>query len=203
MVTGGLIEELWRCQQGKLVGHLTRMLKSPELAQEVAQEAFAKFYMTSQTCHIEFARQFLFKTATNFAFMRLRRLRLERKFFEDSGEATREEVADDGPEPERTALSDELIRHMNTAVDALNPRQRAAFIMAYVEEKPRKEIAILLGISERRLDKCLTGALKRCRKNLAEHTSDRQRALLLQTPPRPRPRRRRRSRSGSAPALPA
>jgi len=168
MATGGLIEELWRCQQGMLVGYLTRMLQSPELAQEVAQESFAAMHMASRANPIRFARSFLYKTATNFARMRLRRLRLERRYILEAVDGAMQQVADDVPQPEQVALSDEVIRQVNSAVDALNPRQQAAFIMAYVEEKPRQEIANLLGISQKRLDKTITKALKCCRKHLHE-----------------------------------
>lgn len=58
------------------------------------------------------------------------------------------------------------------AIKALRLSHRKVFVMAHVEGKPRKKIAAELGISEARVDKRMTKALKAVRDHLSARGID-------------------------------
>jgi RNA polymerase sigma factor (sigma-70 family) len=159
------IEGLCRKHETRLVRYLTGMLRSPESAREVAQDTFERIHQTYRLEEVLFPRAMLFKVATNFALMRLRREHLERTLFTEGTDAD-ELVPDADPEPERQLLNEQLRESVMSALDSLVPTQRAVVVMAHIQGKSRSEIAAALGISERRVDKRMTRGLRSCRKRL-------------------------------------
>ena len=161
---------LCRAHESQLLGYLTKMLGRGDLAQEVAQDAYEKLHRMYRPQELLFPRAMLFKVATNLALMHLRRRRLESSMF--SGPEGMDEVPDHGLGPERMVLAEQLGRRLVQVIKALPPSLRRVFVMAQVEGRPRKEIAETLGISEKRLDKRMTKALKRCRMQLSSQGID-------------------------------
>lgn len=160
-----LLEQLYREHEVPLLQYLTRMLGTPDLAREVAQDTYEKLHTSYRADEVMFPRAVLFKIATNTALMRLRRARLEASII--SGPAGMDEVADEAPPPERYAIADEVNRRLVEVIKALRPTLRTVFVMAYVQGVARKEIAERLGLTLKRVDKRLTQALKECRERLA------------------------------------
>jgi len=143
------------------------MLGDPDVAREVAQDAFANLNETYRPEQLQFPRATLFKVATNFALMHLRRRRLERALV--LGPDGMDDAPDPAPLPDRQANADQIGQCVAGAIKALRPTLRDVFVMAHVQERPRKEIAAVLGISEKRLDKRMTKALRACREQLASY----------------------------------
>ena len=156
--------------EAQLLGHLTKMLGREDLAQEVAQDAYEKLHRMYRPQELLFPRAMLFKVATNLALMHLRRRRIESAMF--AAPEAMEEVADGGLGPERLVLAEQIGRRLAQVIKGLPPNLRAVFVMAQVEGRPRKEIARRLGISEKRLDKRMTRALKQCRMQLSSQGID-------------------------------
>jgi RNA polymerase sigma factor (sigma-70 family) len=166
----GFVERLCRAHEAQLLAYLTQMLGRPELAREVAQDTFERLHRMYRPEQVAFPRAMLFKVATNFALMQLRRRRLENAMI--SGAAGMEEVPDPRVGPDRQAMADQIGQHLVNVIKDLRPTLRNVFVMAHVQGKPRKEIAETLGISEKRVDKRMTKALKACRDRLSLHGID-------------------------------
>jgi RNA polymerase sigma factor (sigma-70 family) len=165
------IERLCRAHEAQLLAYLTQMLGRPELAREVAQDTFEKVHRMYRPEQVMFPRAMLFKVATNFALMHLRRRRLESAMI--TGSAGMEEIPDEqGMGPDRQAMADEIGHHIANVIKELRPTLRNVFVMAHVQGKPRKEIAAALGISEKRVDKRMTKALRVCRERLSSQGID-------------------------------
>jgi RNA polymerase sigma factor (sigma-70 family) len=69
-------------------------------------------------------------------------------------------------------MADQIGQHLANVIKSLRPNLRKVFVMAHVQGKPRREIAAALGISEKRVDKRMTKALKACRDRLASQGID-------------------------------
>ncbi len=164
------IERLCRTHEAQLLAYLTQMLGRPELAREVAQDTFERVHRIYRPEQVMFPRAMLFKVATNFALMQLRRQRLENAMI--TGSVGMEEVPDHRVGPDRQAMADEIGQHLANVIRELRPNLRKIFVMAHVQGKPRKEIAAALGISEKRVDKRMTKALKACRERLSSQGID-------------------------------
>src|SRR5262245_1247058 len=68
-----LIERLFREHNEALVRFLLSRLRSPQEAQEVAQEAYVRLLNLDEPGAVSYLRAFLFRTAANLAVDRLRR----------------------------------------------------------------------------------------------------------------------------------
>ena len=164
------VERLCRTHEAQLLAYLTQMLGRPDIAREVAQDAFEKMHRMYRPDQVLFPRAMLFKVATNFALMHLRRRRLESAMI--MGSAGMEEVPDHRLGPDRQAMVEQIGQHLTNVIKGLRPNLRKVFVMAHVQGKPRKEIAAALGISEKRVDKRMTKALKACRDRLSSQGID-------------------------------
>jgi len=164
------VERLCRTHEAQLLAYLTQMLGRPELAREVAQDTFEQLHRAYRPEQVMFPRAMLFKVATNFALMHLRRRRLESTMI--TGSAGMEEIPDQRLGPDRQAMADQIGQHLANVIRGLRPNLRNVFVMAHVQGKPRREIAAALGITEKRVDKRMTKALKACRERLSSHGID-------------------------------
>ena len=162
------IEGLYRSEEGELVGYLTKVLGTQELAREVSHDAFAQLHARYRPEQLIFPRAMLFQIATRFAFMQLRERRREHRMIGtvvDMKEA--HEVPDCRALPyDRQVMTEQIANRLATAIKEIPPDLRCAFVMAYVEDKTRAEIARALGITAKGVDKRLTKALKVCREQL-------------------------------------
>ena len=167
--TDEFVERLCRTHEAQLLAYLTQMLGRPEVARELAQDTFEQVHRMYRPEQVMFPRAMLFKVATNFALMHLRR-RLESAMI--MGSAGMEEVPDHRMGPDRQVMADQIGQHLANVIKELRPNLRNVFVMAHVQGKPRKEIAAALGISEKRVDKRMTKALKACRDRLSSQGID-------------------------------
>jgi RNA polymerase sigma factor (sigma-70 family) len=159
-----LVEQLCRAHEAQLLQYLTRMLGRPEIAREVMQDTYERIHKRYRPEDVLFPRAMLFKIATNFALMRLRRARLESTVI--TGSVGMEKVPDEGAPPEKRAMADEINERLVQTIKELHPNLRTVFVMAHVQGKARKDIAAQLGISLKRVDKRMTKALRACRERM-------------------------------------
>ena len=64
--------------------------------------------------------------------------------------------------------SDEYMRKLQDALSNLSEIQRTTFLLNRIDGKKHKEIASLLGISQKAVEKRIYGALKKLRKTIKE-----------------------------------
>ena len=167
------LEHLCRANEGQLEAYLAQIVGSADVARELVKDSFARVRM-SRPEQTAFPRAALFRVATNVALLHLRKRRAVR---------TALEPAMDCEEEARMARSDRFrqSRHLSAdaygaslviAIKALHQSHRKVFVMAHVQGRPRCEIAGVLGISEARLDKRMTKALKAVRDHLGARGID-------------------------------
>ncbi len=151
--------------RGPLYTFVYRMVRSAPVAEELVQETFVRVFRASSryrpTARVS---TWLFRIASRLAMNEASRAR-------HTLETPLEEAAPDAsvlrstvPGPAETLETKELARSLEAALDRLPPNQRAAVLLARVEELSYAEIAQILEISAGAVD----GLLQRARKNLTE-----------------------------------
>jgi RNA polymerase sigma factor (sigma-70 family) len=150
--SNGFIEQLCRSYQAPLRCYLAQMVGSQDVAQELAQQCFEYIHRTYRASQVMFPRAMLFRVATNFALMHLRRRRMEGRYWGQvvDMEHVEEVVPDqDSLLPDREAMAEQVRDRLVAAIQGLRPAYRRVFVMALLQGKNRKEIAAAVGASEK------------------------------------------------------
>jgi RNA polymerase sigma-70 factor (ECF subfamily) len=168
--TDEFVSRLSRAHGTQLLRFLERMLGRKDLAEDVAQEAYLKLYRLSRPNEVNCPRALLFDVATKLAIDRLRQKRAEAATA--GAPAEMNDVPDESPRPDRRALLDEAMQRLTRIIEELQPSLRQVFVMRYVTQMPRQEIADQLHISVGAVEQRLTRALTHCRQRLTAHGID-------------------------------
>lgn len=160
------ISRLTRSHGLQLHRFLLRMLGRKELAEDVAQDAYLKIYRLSRPEEVTCPQALLFDVATKLALTRLRKMRAEAGLTMAPGPEL-EEMADPSPRPDRQVAAHQVMQKLAGIVEKLAPNLRQVFVMRYVMQMPRQEIADQLNISIGALEQRLTRALAQCRSRLS------------------------------------
>jgi len=158
------IEALFSEHNRALVLFLTRKLRDPQEAKEVAQEAYVRMLQLDAPGGVSYLRAFLFKTASNLAFNRLRdtarRGRIDdMEFFDDNNSS---------PSPEFGVAADQQLNRMLRMMDELPAKCRYAFIMNRWVGHGIPEVARLMNLSERMVRMYVERALVFCQKRMID-----------------------------------
>ena len=128
--------------------------------EDSVQDAFIKLWDKCKDVSIDKAKGFLFRVATNNLLNKIKHKKVVLKF----SQTVRKGFTNESPE----FLLEEkeyLLKYQN-ALEKLSEGQRIAFLMNRVEGKKHKEIAALLGIGTKAVEKRIYGALKILRKEI-------------------------------------
>lgn len=169
VVQAGFVEWLCLAHESHLVNHLTRMLGNHEQARDVAQESFAALLVAYAPEKVQFPRAALFKIATRFALMRLRRRRREHRYWgvRVDLDDIKELVPDDrAPPADREVMAEQIRDRLAATIEEMQPAYRRVLVMALMQGKSRKEIAAAVGASEKRVAKRMAKAIRVCRAGL-------------------------------------
>ena len=164
------VSRLSRLYGAQLQRFLERMLGSKDVAEDVAQEAYLKLYRLSRPDEVMSPRAFLFDVATKLAINRLREARAEAAVA--GAQVEMNDVPDESARPDRRAVLDEAMQRLTRIIEELQPSLRQVFVMRFVTQLPRQEIADQLHISIGAVEQRLTRALTHCRQRLAAHGID-------------------------------
>jgi RNA polymerase sigma-70 factor (ECF subfamily) len=157
------IEELFARHQGEIYAYLVRMLRDPELAADLTQDAFVKAYRAYDTLEKpENARAWLYQIAHRVALDDLRRKRIVR-FVPLVGEARTT-----APSAERLAMDLRLSGELERALARIPERQRSALLLAELHDLTGLELAAALGVSHVAARALLSRARTSLRATLAE-----------------------------------
>jgi RNA polymerase sigma factor (sigma-70 family) len=142
---------------------LVRHLGSPDVADDVMQEAYLRLQRMGDVQPVQHPRTYLFRIALNIAADRRRSetRRLARSEIELLLRLEHDEL-----DPERIAEGRSSVQLLAAALEELTPRRRAIFVAARLERIPYPEIAARFGISTRYLERELKQALDHCREKL-------------------------------------
>ena len=111
-----LVEALCREHESQLLQYLTRMLGRGDVAREVLQDTYERIHKLYRPEDVLFPRAMLYKIATNFALMRLRRARLESTII--TGSAGMEQVPDEAAAPDKRAMAEEINERLVQTIPA-------------------------------------------------------------------------------------
>lgn len=166
------LEQLCRANEGQLATYLTQLVGSADIARELVRDSFARVRITRSE-QAAFPRAALFRVATNVALVHLRKRRAEQMGLTPATEIEEaQETPADQVHQHRQLTADEYGASLAVAIKALRLPHRKVFVMAHVQGKVRKDIATELGISETRVDKRMTKALKALRDHLSARGID-------------------------------
>jgi RNA polymerase sigma-70 factor (ECF subfamily) len=158
----GFVEELFAAHHGEIYAYLIRMLRDPELAADLTQDAFIKAYRNYDTLEKpENARAWLYQIAHRVALDHIRRQKIVR-FLPWTGESRGA-----APSTERLVMDAHLSGDMQRALARIPERQRAAILLAEVHDLTGLELAAALGVSHVAARALLTRARESLRQALA------------------------------------
>ena len=159
---GAFVEALFARHHGEIYAYLLRMLREPELAADLTQDAFVKAYKNYATLEKpENARAWLYQIAHRVALDEIRRRKIIR-FFPWTGESR-----GSAPSAERLVMDANLSGDMQRALARIPERQRAALILAELHDLTGLELAAALGVSHVAARALLTRARESLRQALA------------------------------------
>ncbi|MCI0539230.1 MAG: sigma-70 family RNA polymerase sigma factor [Verrucomicrobiales bacterium] len=140
-----------------------RVLRNPDLAEEVSQRVFVALARNAATLeHRAVLAGWLHQTARNFALATVRSEERRRRR-EREAATLRDLDLDDTP-----AVWDQIAPHLDTALAQLDEADRDAILLRYFERKTAKEIGERLGLTAEAAQKRATRALDRLRMIFAE-----------------------------------
>jgi RNA polymerase sigma-70 factor (ECF subfamily) len=156
------VEELFAKHQNEIYAYLLRMLRDPDLAADLTQDAFVKAYKAYDALEKpENARAWLYQIAHRVALDDLRRRRIVR-FVPLIGEAR-----STAPSAEHLVMDARLSGDLQRALAKIPERQRAALLLAELHDLTGLELAATLGVSHVAARALLTRARESLRQALA------------------------------------
>lgn len=153
------IRRLFQEHNRALVNFLTARLHSEQEARDVAQEAYVRLLQLERPGALSFLRAYLFKIAANLAIDRVRQRTVRNEV--DDGELFE---LDGGSSPERQLLAEQELESISRRLGALPARCRNAFVMHVLLDRPVKEIAAELDLTDRMVRNYIVRALILTRK---------------------------------------
>ncbi|HET9457126.1 MAG TPA: sigma-70 family RNA polymerase sigma factor [Candidatus Limnocylindrales bacterium] len=159
---GSFVEELFGRHHGEIYAYLIRMVRDPELAADLTQDAFVKAYRAYDTLEkSENARAWLYQIAHRVALDHIRRQKIVR-FMPWTGESR-----GSSPSAEHLVMDARLSSDLQRALRRIPERQRAALLLAELHDLTGLELAAALGVSHVAARALLTRARESLRQALA------------------------------------
>ena len=156
------VEALFARHHTEIYAYLLRMLREPELAADLTQDAFIKAYRNYETLERqENARAWLYQIAHRVALDEIRRRKIVR-FLPWTGESP-----GSAPSAEHLVMDAHLSGDMQRALARIPERQRAALLLAELHDLTGLELAAALGVSHVAARALLTRARESLRQALA------------------------------------
>lgn len=156
------VEALFAQHHAEIYAYLVRMVRDPDLAADLTQDAFVKAYRAYDLLgKPDNARAWLYQIAHRVAIDELRRRKIIR-FVPFAGESRGA-----APSAERLAMDARLSGELARALAKIPERQRAALLLAEVHDLSGLELAAVLGVSHVAARALLTRARESLRQALA------------------------------------
>ena len=156
------VEDLFARHQNEIYAYLLRMLRDPELAADLTQDAFVKAYRAYDALQKpENARAWLYQIAHRVALDDLRRRRIVR-FVPLVGD-----TRGAAPSAEHLVMDARLSGDLQRALEQIPDRQRSALLLAELHDLTGIELAAALGVSHVAARALLTRARESLRRALA------------------------------------
>jgi RNA polymerase sigma-70 factor, ECF subfamily len=169
-------EQLVRTYDQSVLRLAMNLLRSPEDARDVYQEAFLRVFRNLHTFRFDCSfHTWLYRIVTNICLdhLRKRKVRKEEPAVVDSHEGPvdrmdrfEEDAAD--ADPERRMFNRQLGQRIEDALGELTPRERMVFELRHYQGLRLRNIGEMLGTSEEAAKNCLFRATQKMRAGLGE-----------------------------------
>jgi RNA polymerase sigma-70 factor, ECF subfamily len=169
-------ETLVRTYDQSVLRLAMNLLRSPEEARDVYQEAFLRVYRNLNTFRFDCSfHTWLYRIVTNICLDHLRKRKVRREesavIETPDGPVDRmdsfEEESAEG-DPERTTWNHQLRARIESALQDLTPRERMVFEMRHYEGLRLRNIGEILGTTEEAAKNCLFRATQKMRAELGD-----------------------------------
>lgn len=150
---------LFRKYRNSLFRYLSGLVSSPDDAAELVQESYVRLLRQHQVKQLEaVSRSYLFSIATNLARDLLRR----RTTRHSNAHWDIDELAlvDERPGPEHDIVRTQTIHSIKQGIKDLPPMTRRVFLLSRFRGKTYPEIAALLGVSTRTVERKMSEAME-------------------------------------------
>ncbi len=169
-------ERLVRTYDQSVLRIALNLLRSPEDARDVYQEAFLRVYRNLHTFRFDCSfHTWLYRIVTNICLdhLRKRKVRREESSIVDTGDGfvdrmdrVEEEAAH--ADPERTMWNRQVSGRISAALQTLTPRERVVFELRHFQGLRLRNIGEVLGTSEEAAKNCLFRATQKMRAVLGD-----------------------------------
>jgi RNA polymerase sigma-70 factor (ECF subfamily) len=158
---------LFRKYRSSLYRYLTGLVSSPDDAAELVQESYVRLLEHENVTQLEaVSRSYLFRIATNLARDHYRR----RITHHNSAHLGLDdfEIADESAGPEYHLLWDSTVESIKKGIKDLPPMTRRVFLLSRFRGKSYLQIAALLGVSTRTVERKMSEAMQLLAARLGE-----------------------------------
>lgn len=160
--------ELFHKYRSSLFRYLTGLVSSPDDAADLVQECYTRLLQQEGVARLEaVSRTYLFQIATNLARDHFRRRVTRRSHAHFELDAF--EIADEGGGPENTIAWNQTIASIKQGIKELSPMTRRVFLLSRFRGKTYPQIAALLGVSTRTVERKMSEAMGALAAKLGEH----------------------------------
>ncbi len=169
-------EQLVRAHDQSVLRLAMNLLRSPEDARDVYQEAFLRVYRNLHSFRFDCSfHTWLYRIVTNICLdqLRKRQVRKEESAVVETpgGPVDRMDVFEEEAvhaNPERTVWNRELQRRIENALHDLTPRERMVFELRHYQGLRLRNIGEMLGTTEEAAKNCLFRATRKMRAILGD-----------------------------------
>lgn len=167
-MTTSNLDTVFLAQRTPLLRTLLRMVKNPNVAEDLVQETYLRVATTLRERRVDHLEPFLFQTGRNLALDHLRHTRMKsRTLLDDVPEAVMEAVPTSAPSTEDGLYAQQLLERLGASLAQLSERQQRIFILSRLHGCGHAEIAEQLDVSVSTVQKDLKLIMAICVQTLS------------------------------------
>ena len=130
-------------------------------ALDFVQDAFSKIWQNCSKIDFNKAKTYLFTTINNLFLNTVKHNKVVMEYAKDSPYLDKTNES-----PDYILEEEEFKKKLQNAISILTDAQREVFLLNRIEGKKYREIALLLGVSQKAVEKRMSGALKILREHI-------------------------------------
>ncbi len=156
-----IYEQLYKSYADKIYKHLFYKYGDMEKAKDMVQDSFAQLWINCASVNFTSAKSFLYKVANNFSLNDVKHKKVVLNYEKSSNNSDRTYES-----PHYQMEEKEFMMRLEKAINNLKEGQREVFLLSRVEKKKYKEIAELLDITVKAVEKRMQQALINIKKTI-------------------------------------